>query len=59
LTGDGPTWKTTQLPDITEYSGLDGGSGASWFIPLDQLPAPAATPVEPTPAASPVRSTAP
>ncbi len=57
LTGDGPTWKTTRLPDVTEYSGLDGGSGASWFIPADQLPAPA--PAGSAPAASPSGSTAP
>ncbi len=56
LSGDAPTWKAEQLPDITQYSGLDGGSGASWFIPPDQLPPP---PPTAAPAASPSGSSAP
>ena len=39
LTGSGPSWTVAQLPDVTEYSGLDASSGASWYIPPDQLPA--------------------
>lgn len=59
LSGDGPTWKATQMPDVTQYSGLDGGSGASWYIPADQLPAPAATPAGSAPTAGPSGSTTP
>ena len=40
LTGSGPSWTVAPLPDVTEYSGLDASSGASWYIPPDQLPAP-------------------
>jgi hypothetical protein len=39
LTGSGPAWTVTQLPDVTEYSGLDASSGATWYIPPEQLPA--------------------
>ncbi len=59
LAGDGPSWKATQMPDVTQYSGLDGGSGASWFIPADQLPAQTAVPTDAPPAASPSGSKAP
>lgn len=52
LTGIGPTWKTAQLPDATLYSGLDAASGASWFIPADQLPTTPA-PASASPAVSP------
>lgn len=54
LKGDGPGWTTEPLPDITERSGLDGDSGASWFIPADQLPQP--TPGPSTTSASPSAS---
>jgi len=54
LSGSGPSWTTNQMPDVTQYSGLDGGSAASWYIPADQLPAPS-----PSPVASPSTSTAP
>jgi Tol biopolymer transport system component len=50
LTGSGPSWTVSQLPDVTEYSGLDASSGASWYIPPDQLPA---TPPPATPSPSP------
>jgi Tol biopolymer transport system component len=56
LTGSGPTWTTEQLPDVTQYSGLDGGSRASWYIPASELPAPSPTA---TPSAAPSGSTAP
>jgi len=52
LKGAGPGWTKEQLPDVTQYSGLDSVSGASWFIPPDQLPAPTATPSVPVPSAS-------
>jgi dipeptidyl aminopeptidase/acylaminoacyl peptidase len=50
LTGSGPNWTVAALPDVTEYSGLDARSGASWYIPPDQLPA---TPGPSLPSASP------
>jgi dipeptidyl aminopeptidase/acylaminoacyl peptidase len=56
LSGSGPAWTAEQLPDVTQYSGLDGGSGASWYIPADQLPPPASSPA---PASSPGGSAAP
>lgn len=56
LTGNGPGWTAKQLPDVTQYSGLDGGSAASWYIPPDQLPAPASSA---TPASSAPASTSP
>lgn len=52
LKGAGPDWTTEQMPDVTEYSGVDGGSGASWYIPADQLPPPTAVPSAPAPSAS-------
>jgi WD40-like Beta Propeller Repeat len=55
LKGDGPTWTTEQLPDVTQFSGLDGGSGASWYIP--GYPTPITSPS--APAASPSGSTGP
>lgn len=51
LSGAGPTWKVEQMPDVTQYSGLDGSSAASWYIP-DLAP-------PPTPGASPGGSTSP
>ncbi len=50
LTGSGPSWTIAQLPDVTEYSGLDASSGSSWYIPPDQLPA---TPAPSLPGTSP------
>ncbi len=51
LTGSGPSWTVAQLPDVTENSGLDASSGASWYIPPDQLPAtpPPSQPASPSP----------
>jgi hypothetical protein len=64
LTGNGPSWTAKQLPDVTQYSGLDGGSGASWYIPASDLPAPSPSVAAPTPSvaapsASPTGSAAP
>jgi Tol biopolymer transport system component len=50
LTGSAPAWTVTALPDVTEYSGLDASSGASWYIPPDQLPSP--PPATPAPSPS-------
>jgi Tol biopolymer transport system component len=51
LTGSGPAWAVSEIVDLTQVSGLDGGSRPGWYIPPDELPA---TP-EPTlpPSASP------
>lgn len=57
LQGSGPGWTKEVLPDVTQYSGLDGGSGASWFIPADQLPSPTVAPTVPIPV--PTGSSAP
>lgn len=54
LKGTGPTWTVEQLPDVTQYSGLDGGSAPSWYIPADQLPTPS-----PTAASFPAASASP
>ncbi len=53
LEGTAPAWTVKEQPNLTENSGLDGSSRASWYIPPDQLPTPAptATP-SPTPVAS-------
>lgn len=56
LSGAGPTWKAESMPDVTQYSGLDGGSAASWYIPGLEPPA---TPLGSAPAASPSGSTSP
>jgi Tol biopolymer transport system component len=53
LTGSGPSWTVAPLPDVTEYSGLDASSGASWYIPPDQLPAAPSPSTPTTPSASP------
>ena len=54
LTGSGPSWTVAQLPDVTENSGLDASSGASWYIPPNQLPAtpPPSLPASPSPGPS-------
>jgi len=53
LTGNGPAWTVDKPIELTRYSGLDGGSRPSWFIPPDQLPPPTPTPVAPSPATTP------
>ncbi len=52
LKGTGPGWTIEQMPDVTQYSGLEGGSAASWYIPADQLPAPSPSASAPAPSAS-------
>ena len=57
LTGSGPSWTVTPLPDVTEYSGLDASSGASWYVPPDQLPSPPpSSPAPSVPGTSPAPS---
>ena len=46
LTGDGPTWTAKQLPDVTQFSGLDGGSAGELVHPPG-YPKPAPTPSAP------------
>jgi Tol biopolymer transport system component len=38
LTGSGPDWTPGAPLNLTEVSGLDGGSRPGWFISSDQLP---------------------
>jgi hypothetical protein len=52
LTGNGPTWKIGEPLDLTRYSGLDGGSRPSWYIPPDQMPPPTPAPATPSPSAA-------
>lgn len=44
LTGTGPAWTIEETLDLTTYSGLDGGSRPSWYVPPDQLPGPTPAP---------------
>src|SRR5260221_3429380 len=39
LTGSGPTWTVSEIVDLTQVSGLDGGSRPGWYIPRVELPA--------------------
>lgn len=39
LGGPGPDWTVTDTIDLTQVSGLDGGSRPAWYIPPDELPA--------------------
>ncbi len=61
LKGTAPAWTAEQMPDVTQYSGLDGGSAASWYIPGFEpaLPSGSAAPGSSGPAASPSASTTP
>lgn len=47
LEGTAPSWTVGETINLTEVSGLDGGSRPAWFIPPEDLPA------LPTPAPSP------
>jgi Tol biopolymer transport system component len=44
LDGTGPTWTVGETVDLTEVSGLDGGSRPDWYIPPEDLPAPTVPP---------------
>ncbi len=44
LSGTGPNWTVKDVLDLTDYSGLDGASHPSWYIPPAEMPAPTATP---------------
>jgi dipeptidyl aminopeptidase/acylaminoacyl peptidase len=58
LEGTAPNWTVKDVVDLTEVSGLDGSSRPAWYVPADQLPAPAAT-TPPSVAPSTSASTAP
>jgi TolB protein len=55
LAGPSPAWSVTETKDLTQASGLDGGSRPGWYVAPEDLPA---TP-EPTVAPSSSGSTAP
>ncbi len=52
LGGSGPDWTVTDTLDLTQVSGLDGGSRPAWYIPPDELPATPAPTIAPSPSAS-------
>jgi dipeptidyl aminopeptidase/acylaminoacyl peptidase len=56
LDGVAPNWTVKAITDLTQVSGLDGASRPDWFVPPDQLPAPAATPVPSGATSSPTTS---
>ena len=43
-TGTAPDWTVGDTLDLTEVSGLDGGSRPDWYVPPDELPAPTPRP---------------
>jgi dipeptidyl aminopeptidase/acylaminoacyl peptidase len=49
LDGSAPAWKLSEPIDLTSAAGLDGLSKPDWFVPTDQLPAPATPTVAPSP----------
>jgi Tol biopolymer transport system component len=51
LGGSGPDWTVADTIDLTQVSGLDGGSRPDWHIPPDELPA--TPPPSVAPSASP------
>jgi dipeptidyl aminopeptidase/acylaminoacyl peptidase len=44
LDGAGPAWTVGETLDLTEVSGLDGGSRPDWYVAPEDLPATTATP---------------
>ena len=51
LTGKAPNFKPGEMLDLTENTGLDGGSKPSWYVPGAKVTAPS-----PQPSASPSAS---
>jgi dipeptidyl aminopeptidase/acylaminoacyl peptidase len=39
LAGTGPEWTLGKTVDLTQVSGLDGGSKPDWYIPPEEIPA--------------------
>jgi dipeptidyl aminopeptidase/acylaminoacyl peptidase len=52
LEGTAPNWKIGETINLTEVSGLDGGSRPVWFIPPEDLPALPTAPPSPSPLGS-------
>jgi Tol biopolymer transport system component len=52
LGGSGPDWTVTDTLDLTQVSGLDGGSRPAWYIPPTELPATPAPTIAPSPGSS-------
>jgi len=52
LGGSGSDWTVTDTIDLTQVSGLDGGSRPAWYIPPDELPATPQPTVAPSPGTS-------
>jgi hypothetical protein len=52
LAGPGPGWTVSDTIDLTQVSGLDGGSRPDWYIPPDELPATPPPTVSPSAGAS-------
>ncbi len=59
LNGSAPDWAVGETLDLTQVSGLDGGSRPGWYVPPDQLPATPAPTVAPVSGESPAVSAAP
>jgi Tol biopolymer transport system component len=57
LEGTAPNWKVGETINLTEVSGLDGGSRPVWFVPPEDLPPLPTAPPSPSPAASASPST--
>jgi Tol biopolymer transport system component len=51
LEGSAPNWTVGETINLTEVSGLDGGSRPAWFIPPEDLPALPTAPPTPLPSA--------
>jgi Tol biopolymer transport system component len=51
LEGTAPNWTVGETINLTEVSGLDGGSRPAWFIRAEDLPALPTPPPSPSPAA--------
>ena len=52
LIGPGPGWTIGETVDLTEVSGLDGGSRPDWYVAPEDLPATPAPTVAPSASAS-------
>lgn len=57
LEGPTPGWSVRETVDLTQVSGLDGGSRPGWYVPADQIPA--TPPPTEAPAESAAASSAP
>ena len=52
LGGSGPDWTVTDVLDLTQVSGLDGGSRPAWYVPPNEMPATPAPTIGRTPSSS-------